>query len=397
MAVDDTWYLSQKVGGKRVPSAKYGRGKRWRVRYRDDTGTPKERLFERQADAEAFDASVRTDVARGQYVDPELGRTTLGQFAERWRDNQIHRVSTAERVESAFRLHVDPILGRLKLAEVRRSHIQAWVKDRTAVLAPSTLALVYRYLVGVFTAAVDDRAIATSPCHNIKLPEVDHGERVIPTHAQVHALAAALPDWMSGMVWPAAGCGLRLGETWGLELERLDFLRREVDVVQQLVPGGHIGPLKTRDSRRKVEMGTVVAEKLARHLELHPPRTVTIEDRTDPRRPVTREATLVFTTPTGRPIVRGMPFNQPWNRAAAEAGVPDLTYHGLRHYFATVLIHRGASVKTVQKALGHSRPSITLDTYTHDWPDALDRIRNLIDDALGDPLAQIGPNIERLA
>jgi integrase len=397
MAVDDTWYLAQKVEGKRVPSAKHGRGRRWRVRYRDDTGAPTEKLFHRQADAEAFDAEVRTDVARGQYVDPELGRTTLAQFAERWRGNQIHRASTADRVETAFRLHVDPILGRLKLAEVRRSHVQAWVKDRTAVLAPSTLALVYRYLVGVFTAAVDDRAIATSPCHNIKLPEVDHDERVIPTPAQVYALADALPGWMSGLVWPAAGCGLRLGETWGLELEHVDFMHREIHVVQQLAPGGYIGPPKTRDSRRSVEMGTVVAEKLARHLELHPPRTVSIEDRTDPRRPVTREATLVFTTPTGRPVIRGAPFNQPWNRAATAAGAPDLTYHGLRHYFATALIHRGASVKTVQKALGHSRPSITLDTYTHDWPDALDRIRNLVDDALSDPRAQFGPNSGRLA
>jgi integrase len=48
-----------------------------------------------------------------------------------------------------------------------------------------------------------------------------------------------------------------------------------------------------------------------------------------------------------------------------------------------VLIHAGASVKTVQLALGHSTPTVTLNTYVHEWPDVLDRTRSLVDDALG--------------
>jgi integrase len=59
--------------------------------------------------------------------------------------------------------------------------------------------------------------------------------------------------------------------------------------------------------------------------------------------------------------------------------------HGLRHYLATLLIHNGASVKTVQLALGHSTPMITLNTYAHKWPDALDRTRVLVDAALARP------------
>jgi integrase len=55
----------------------------------------------------------------------------------------------------------------------------------------------------------------------------------------------------------------------------------------------------------------------------------------------------------------------------------------LRHYYATVLIHAGVSVKTVQLALGHSTPTITLNTYVHEWPDVVDRTRSLVDDAPG--------------
>ena len=65
-------------------------------------------------------------------------------------------------------------------------------------------------------------------------------------------------------------------------------------------------------------------------------------------------------------------------------GLPKGTgLHVLRHYFASLLIENGASVKTVQMALGHSSPTITLNTYVHLWPDVVDRTRSLVDAALG--------------
>ncbi|MEV0514483.1 tyrosine-type recombinase/integrase [Nonomuraea sp. NPDC050405] len=58
-----------------------------------------------------------------------------------------------------------------------------------------------------------------------------------------------------------------------------------------------------------------------------------------------------------------------WAPAACAAGLPPRTgLHCLRHYFATLLIHKGASVKTVQLALGHSMPMVTLNTYVGSGP-----------------------------
>ena len=61
------------------------------------------------------------------------------------------------------------------------------------------------------------------------------------------------------------------------------------------------------------------------------------------------------------------------------------TFHDLRHHYASVLIHGGASVKTVQLALGHATPMLTLNTYVGLWPDVIDRTRNLVDAALQRP------------
>jgi len=58
-------------------------------------------------------------------------------------------------------------------------------------------------------------------------------------------------------------------------------------------------------------------------------------------------------------------------------------FHALRHYYASLLIRHGESVKVVQDRLGHASASETLDTYSHLWPDSEDRTRQAVDEVLG--------------
>ena len=58
------------------------------------------------------------------------------------------------------------------------------------------------------------------------------------------------------------------------------------------------------------------------------------------------------------------------------------TFHSLRHYYASLLIRHGESVKTVQARLGHKTAAETLDTYAHLWPDGDDRTREAVDAVL---------------
>ena len=94
-------------------------------------------------------------------------------------------------------------------------------------------------------------------------------------------------------------------------------------------------------------------------------------------------------TLSGKPITRSM-FRHKWRAAAQTAGLPAGTgFHALRHYYASLLIRHGESVKTVQARLGHASAVETLDTYSHPWPDSDDRTRDAIDSVLGstaDPL-----------
>jgi integrase len=116
---------------------------------------------------------------------------------------------------------------------------------------------------------------------------------------------------------------------------------------------------------RTIPVPQVVLDELARHLEQFPAGA----DR------------LVFTDSKGDPIRRNA-LGHLWRRAAARAGVEGFTPHGLRHYAASVLIEHGASVKAVQRHLGHSSATTTLDVYAHLWPDSEDITRRALDAGL---------------
>ncbi|MFF5178283.1 tyrosine-type recombinase/integrase [Micromonospora sp. NPDC000316] len=400
MPVDDLWYLNARgPDGARVPSKRHGRGKRWRVRWTDNLGETRTQLFERKVDADRHDANVRADLSRGQYIDDRAGRITVAALASLWRDAQLHTDSTTVRVEHAVRLHVLPGLGAQQIKDVRPSHIQAWVRDRSTVLAPTTLRVVYTYLSSMFAMAVRDRLISASPCDKgIRLPPVSRGSRVLPTAEQVHDLARLLPARLAAMVYLAAGCGLRLGEILGLEVDDIDFDVREVHVRRQLkVLKGRqpfLGPVKTSTSARTVELPDVVVVALRQHLA-DGCDAVEVDDDTDRRRSVRRAARLLFKGVGGEPV-NAATFSRTWASAREAVGLPARWgIHGLRHYYATVLIHAGASVKTVQLALGHSTPTITLNTYVHEWPDVLDRTRLLIDGALGRHETAATPAVSR--
>jgi integrase len=67
----------------------------------------------------------------------------------------------------------------------------------------------------------------------------------------------------------------------------------------------------------------------------------------------------------------------------------DLRLYDLRHTAASLMIRQGASVKAVQRQLGHATASITLDTYGHLFPDELDALAGHLEDARADALATL--------
>ena len=347
------------------------KGGKWRARFRTPDGRGRSRVFPRKEDAVAYLASIEHAKRMGAYVDPAAGRVLFQEYAERWHAVQAqHRPTTVVHEETMLRRHVYPFLGARPMGAILPSEIQGRVAGRCSVLAPSTVEFVYRLVVRIFRAACRDRLLAAHPCIDIRLPRPDRA-RVVPlTVDEFRALEAAMPSRLQALVLVGAAAGLRQGEALGLTADRVDFLRRTITVDRQLLllPGRapEFAPPKTRTSRRTIPVPQLVVDVLAGHLAEH---------GEGPDR-------LVFTAGDGSAIRRNR-FSDTWRRAVVVAGVRQgVTFHDLRHFYASLLIRHGESVKTVQARLGHATAQETLDTYGHLWPDSEDRTRAAVEMAL---------------
>jgi integrase len=343
---------------------------KWRARYRDAEGREHARHFVRKVDAEQWVAQETADILRGTWVDPRAGKVTFKDYAEQWRTSQPHRPATETLYERLLRLHVYPTLGERSLSSVRRSDVQAMVKRLSTVVAPATVRQAYAVTRTVFRAAVEDKLINESPCRRVALPELPDDKIVPLSVEQVRRIIDVAPPSLRAVIVLAAATGLRSGELLGLTVDRVDFLRRQVEVDRQMVyiPGKppSFGPPKTKASRRTVPVPQFALDELAMHLQQFP----------------SGADGLVFqATQRGGPMLRTT-LHARWVKVLDAAGLPRGTrFHELRHHYASVLIDGGESVKVVQERLGHASAVETLKTYAHLWPSSDERTRQVVERA----------------
>lgn len=344
-----------------------GKPGRWQVIYRIDGRDKYGGTFDVRAVAQRKLVELESSVHRGQWVDPTI-TTTVVEECRAYAATRPYSAGTARRTDGYIRCHIDcTALGRTRLVNVRPSDVQSWVSDRSTVLAPTTLRALVKFLRGVFTAAVLDRRVPTSPFVRIALPRHDQ-ERVVPlTVAQLLALAASVKPRYRAMVITQAGLGLRLGEMLALRVEDIDFLRRAVRVEHQIdVKTRERRPPKTPRSRRTIPLPDVVSSALAEHIRTFPP---------------TAEG-LLFHTGGGMPYWHEQYTQQVFKPATVKAKLPvGTTTHDLRHHYASTLLAAGESVVAVAERLGHESAALVLSVYGHLVPDSEDRTRKAIDGA----------------
>lgn len=352
---------------------------KWRARYRDSRGQEHARHFDRKVDAKKWLDEITSQVVTGTYVDPNAGKITFKEYAEQWRVVQMHRQSTAVRTESILRNHAYPAFGHLEISEIRPGDIQAWVKKLLSgkrPLSASTVANLHGVVSGIFKDAVRDKRLRENPCAGTRLPRVRRAHLIPLETKQVWAIHGAVPERYQAMITLSAGSGMRQGEVFGLTADRVDFLRKTVRVDRQLVylagKEPFLGDPKTHASVRTIPLPDFVIEALARHIK---------EFGAGP-------TGLLFVDEKGEPLRRNRFSVHVWRPAVKAAGAPrDTGFHDLRHYYASLLIRHGCSIKVVQARLGHATAAETLDTYAHLWPDSDDQTREAISTHFLKPVA----------
>jgi integrase len=331
-------------------------------------------------DAERWLATQGADVARGEWVDPALGKMSFAEWAQRWEAGLSDLRPTTKALNlGVVTNHLLPRFSGWPLARITTSDVKAMVADD--LMAGYSNSAVRRHVIVlrvILDAAVVEGRIGRNPCAGVKLPPESSRPMRFLEPTEVAQLARAIqPDHYRPLVFTAAYVGLRWGELAGLKIERVDPLRRTIQVVEQLVEvGGKVefGPPKTKAGRRTVTMPATIADMLGEHMS----------------REAVHKSGLVFPTPSGTPMRRSN-FRKVWRRAVAEVGfdggpLDGLVFHELRHTSAALAIAQGAHPLVIRDRLGHSSIMVTMDTYGGLFPSLDEAIAEGLDRVLRESL-----------
>jgi integrase len=382
----------------RVRNARWGRGRRWLACWIDPDGKERSQVFRTQAEADRHWRAMETDIARGDYHDLDAGKALFSDFGERWLQSRVVDPSTILRYETVYRLHVCPAFGHRQVCAIKPSRVQAWIGQLSERFEPSTVLASFLVLQGTLDLAVADEAIKKNPAKSpvVQAPVYQAPDIQVWADEIVTCLIDAHPDLLRALPELAASCGMREGELFGIAFEDFDFDEKIVRVRRQVkrLANLYVFALPKNDRERTIPLSDWGIQAVRRHIGKYPPRPYTLPWEKPGGKPHT--CSILFRWPTDDQHVRARSYSETiWKPALAKAGViaePGRDrrsrrryvttrregIHQLRHYYASVMLAGGVSIKELAEYLGHGDPAFTLRAYAHMLPCSHDRARAVI-------------------
>ena len=296
---------------------------------------------------------------------------TLGAFMAGPRLDSKPTITHPTRARYVWMLdkNIAPVIGPIKLARLRPEDLDAFYADlfqcggpRRQGLAAKTVLEIHRIVSNALDLAVDRQLISINPAHRARPPRSGRRSEVsgIWNAAQLcHFLDATRTKRLHPALHLTAHTGIRRGELAGLNWVELNETAETLSIARtHQVAAGRVveAAVKTRSSRRSIDLDS---------------RTMAVLTRW--RRRLTREGAVITpATPMflNRHYDPPSPesFSQLFTRSTAEAGLPRIRFHDLRHTHASLLVAAGAPIKVVSERLGHAHPGFTMHTYQHLLP-----------------------------
>jgi integrase len=319
---------------------------KWRARWRSSDGRHLSKTFTLKRDAERFlrDAAIASE----NQTDRRARRDeTLVTLIKAWWPSVERSVKprTAERYAEHIKTITRHPIAREPLQRVDYAMAQAFVDDLATTYAPATVNSIYGVL-GLILGDAAKRGKLARAIPKPVMPRRVRAQLLIPTRDEVEHLAAAVDARMCAAVLLAGYCGLRQGELLALSREDVNLTEGWVFVhASRNKTTGRIEGTKT-DAARRVHLPQRVRATLGEHLDEFP-----------------GAGGLLF------PVTASV-FDKSWRLARAMTGLDGVRFHDLRHAAASLMIHAGWNINQVSKQLGHANPTMTLNVYSHLWPDS---------------------------
>jgi integrase len=317
------------------------------------------KTFEKKSLAASWLAQQSVERTAGTESGPASADLLLAEWVTTWLSD-IERDREAN-THSLYRMilesHVVPALGSAYLRDLKPMAFRNLFADLEREYSGTrTLESVYEVASRCLAGAVKMELIDRNPLAQVNRPKYSRRD-ILPfeTDDVWLILARARPHRLYALFVVAFALGLRQGELFALEWRDVDFDLRTLRIERQAANHGGkitVKPPKTKAGRRTIELANEVLWAFR-----------------DRQRVAMKEGLaacpLIFPAPRGGYLQRSSFAVRHWKPILKACGLKARGLHHARHSFATLALTQGCPIHVVSKILGHSSPTITLETYAH--------------------------------
>ena len=343
-------------------------GAKWYYRYDITdpvTGKRKQKEvggFRTKAEAEEAAKRIQYELQTGSYVEPT--KMTVEEFLLDYVQNTLKNEvapNTYEHRLSYVKNHIAPRIGKIKLTDLKPTHIQKLYNELHEQFTPGYVQNVGNLLTKALRQAERWDLIKRNPATLVKKPATSRKNakmKIWTVEEQKKFLEYVESEsfFYYTLFLLALTSGMRKGEILGLQWGDVDIKQGIVSVKRTAVWAQRNFYLKdmpkTESSIRTIQVPEKTSKTLKRWQLACPANTLN----------------LVFSSPKTNGILYPNSLDKAFHKMVRNAGVPTITFHGLRHTFATTLLANNVNPKIVQEMLGHATIKTTMDTYSHVLP-----------------------------
>ena len=299
---------------------------------------------------------------------------TMEQYLKEWLRvyaTESLEETTGELYEMYVEVHINPILGKLKIKEIKPMQIQEFYNEKMKDtelengkvkkgLSKNTIGKLHSFLNRAFDDAMRNRKIKYNPCQGVNKPKKKKYKPAICSEENFYILLDKTKGTFDEIMILLSGiCGLRRGEIFGLRFIDVDFKNYKISIIQTKVrfkKKWMIKKPKSDTSIRTISVPEFVTNTIGTYLASLKvvPETIFEEFLPDA-------------------------YSKHFSKLLTIHTIPHIRFHDLRHFNAIIMLKYGVTDKVASGRLGHSQVQITREIYQHVLPDMDKQASNIIE------------------
>ena len=272
--------------------------------------------------------------------------------------------------------YIIPLLGDIKLSDIRPIHVQNYVDDLVGILTPQTIRIHLNILNLAFKRAYRLKLIKENVVQFVEVPknkkfknEIYNAEDMRILLEKCHKTPLELP------IIIASGLGLRISEIMGLTWNNINF--NDFTITVEKITVRDEGKVILKEPKTESSVRTISAPKeIILMLKQLKKERLAAKIKGEKQH---RE--LIFYDKNLEPIAPDV-ISKKFKYFLEVNNLKHIRFHDLRHSHVTMLIDAKVPLKVISERVGHSSVNTTLNIYSHALKEmdqeASDKISNVL-------------------